>query len=72
MDYITVTMTRDAYSKYLRPVKEGGAGFKDKSQLIKYLNDIGGYLGRVTNVVVEEEQIKTNYTDKVASDILYQ
>lgn len=71
MDNITVTMTRDAYNRYLRSAEDGGGGLKDKSRLIKYLNDVGGYLGHVTNVVIENEKIKTNYTDKVASDILY-
>ena len=71
MNNITVTMTRDAYNRYIKSAENGGAGLKDKSKLIKYLNEVGGYLGHVTNVVVEDEKIKTNYTDKVASDILY-
>ena len=72
MNNIAVSMTHKAYKNYLTPVKLGGCGFKDKKGLINYLNNTGSYLGIVSDIIVEREDIKTNYTDKVASDILYQ
>lgn len=53
MREIVVSMTRSAYREYMK--KDGG--FKDRRQLISYLNKTGGYLGTVVEINVEEDPI---------------
>lgn len=45
---ITVSMTRRARKFYEEQ------GLKDNLSLIRYLNSVGGYLGKITKIVTEE------------------
>ena len=53
MSEISVTMTRSAYREYMK--KDGG--FKSRKQLIDYLNQVGGYIGTVVDITVEDDPI---------------
>ncbi len=50
MPEITISMTDRAYREYLK--KDGG--LKCREELVTYLNAVGGYMGNIIDVVVEE------------------
>lgn len=58
MGDITVTMSRAAYSYYMKSRKDGGGGLKDKRDLIKYLNETGNYRGNVVDIHVDADPIQ--------------
>ena len=58
MKDIKVTMSRAAYSYYMKSRKEGGGGIKNKQELIEYLNKTGGFRGNVTDIIVEADALR--------------
>ena len=61
MNQVVITMTKAAYNNYMKSTKDGGGGFKDPTQLVKYLNEAGGYMGEVIGISVDKED---NYYEK--------
>jgi len=53
MRYISVTMSRKNYNFLLRG-RDGRGGCKDRAGVIRYLNLVGGFLGEVVDVKVED------------------
>ena len=52
MKDIVVTMKKDAYDFYMNCDNP----FKDRKQLIEYLNCTGNYLGNVVDIAIEKEE----------------
>lgn len=59
-DSISVSMSRKAYNLYMKRKD----GFKSRKQLIDYLNKTGGYLGTVTDIIVEADPIVVEREDE--------
>ena len=51
---VLVTISRRAYDFYTRPKKSGGAGL-NKAGLISYLDQSGGYLGKVVGIRIDND-----------------
>lgn len=51
--FIAVTMSRDNFIFLIRG-KDGKGGLKDKKGVIRYLNDVGGFLGEVVDIKIED------------------
>lgn len=53
MDGIILVVSQKLMDFYYRPRKEGGAGFKNKADIIKYLNLTGHYMKEVVDIKVD-------------------
>ena len=53
MKEITVTMTRAAFETY-KSGWSGRDGKFSKEALVKYVNQTGGYIGRVVDITIED------------------
>lgn len=54
---IVVTMSKRAYDFYTKSKKKGGAGL-DKKGLIAYLDRMGGFIGKVVGISVEDDAVE--------------
>ena len=50
-------MSKRAYDFYTRSKKKGGAGL-DKKGIIAYLDRMGGFIGKVVGISVEDDAVE--------------
>ena len=54
---IVVTMSKRAYDFYTRSKKKGGSGL-DRKGIISYLDRMGGFIGKVVGISVEDDAVE--------------